>query len=208
MPRAGQRISLGDRLKSTAERILDSVEHLIEERGFNAISYQDIANDIGISKPSIHHHFSTKAALGTAVIRRYRERLREHAEQLGALTAPTDPDGYWNALELYLKPSLAFAETPDKICLGGILCAEFQTLEPGMQQEGPRFFTEQQDWLAAHFARGREAGALAFQSDPEQLARMFFAAIEGGLLVGRTSGEPTRINAVLDVLRSMLRGDA
>ena len=54
----------------TAEQILDTMQDLIQVRGFNAVSYQDIADRIGIRKASIHYHFPTKFALGAAVIER------------------------------------------------------------------------------------------------------------------------------------------
>ena len=60
-------------MPDTADRILDTTERLIQTRGFNAISYQDISDAVGIKKASIHHHFPTKFGLGTAVIERYRQ---------------------------------------------------------------------------------------------------------------------------------------
>ena len=61
----------------TVDRILDVVQTLIQTRGFNAISYRDVAEAIGIRKASIHYHFPSKMDLGQAVIARYRERLEQ-----------------------------------------------------------------------------------------------------------------------------------
>ena len=35
------------------------------------MSFQDIASEVGIKKPSIVHHFSTRAEPGVAIIRRF-----------------------------------------------------------------------------------------------------------------------------------------
>src|SRR6185369_16920377 len=55
-------------LSTTAAQILDAAETLIQTRSYSAFSYQDIADELGIRKASIHYHFATKADLGVAVV--------------------------------------------------------------------------------------------------------------------------------------------
>ena len=62
-------------MTTTADRILDSAQTLVQVRGYNGFSYADISAELSITKPSIHHHFPTKAALAEALIARYRERF-------------------------------------------------------------------------------------------------------------------------------------
>ena len=69
-------------LTSSAERIVDVAEALIRERGFNGFSYEDIAREVGIRKPSIHHHFAAKADLGAVVAQRYTHRFHERLVQI------------------------------------------------------------------------------------------------------------------------------
>ncbi|MGA1190549.1 MAG: TetR/AcrR family transcriptional regulator, partial [Pseudomonadales bacterium] len=57
-------------MNATADRILDAGQELIQTRGFSAMSFQDIASEVGVKKPSIIHHYPTKAELGVAIIRR------------------------------------------------------------------------------------------------------------------------------------------
>src|ERR1700682_4028701 len=59
----------------TAERILDVAERLVQRRGFNAFSYADVANELGVTKPSVHYHFPGKGELGEALIKRYALRF-------------------------------------------------------------------------------------------------------------------------------------
>ena len=59
-------------LTPTAERILDIAERLAQTRGFNGFSYADIAAQLPVTKASLHYHFASKAALGSALIMRYR----------------------------------------------------------------------------------------------------------------------------------------
>jgi TetR/AcrR family transcriptional repressor of nem operon len=60
-------------MKETATKILDVGPKLIQTRGYTAMSFQDIGVQVGIKKPSVIHHFPSKADLGVAIIQRYRD---------------------------------------------------------------------------------------------------------------------------------------
>ena len=49
--------------QTTSQKILDIAQSLVVAGGYNGFSYADISDAIGIRKPSIHHHFPTKAEL-------------------------------------------------------------------------------------------------------------------------------------------------
>src|ERR1700744_2198358 len=59
----------------TAERILQTANLLLIDRGYSAFSYADIAEAVKIRKASIHHHFPTKAGLVVAVLRAHRQNI-------------------------------------------------------------------------------------------------------------------------------------
>lgn len=62
--------------RDARERILDSAETLFRERGFRGVSLASVAQDVGIRKPSLYHHFpGGKEELFVAV----RERMFERA---------------------------------------------------------------------------------------------------------------------------------
>ena len=51
------------------------------------MSFQDIASEVGIKKPSIIHHFPTKAELGVAIIRRYRDTFAVQLRKISVVPA-------------------------------------------------------------------------------------------------------------------------
>ena len=55
-----------------SDRILDIAERLAQTRGFNGFSYADIAEELAVTKASLHYHFRSKADLGRALIVRYQ----------------------------------------------------------------------------------------------------------------------------------------
>ncbi len=183
----------------TAEKILDLGEMLIQTRGFNAFSYQDISTALGIRKASIHYHFPSKSDLGAAVLDRYRSRLY-------AAMAGVDPDAMtsWNILETYFTPYLGYAKTPDRVCLCGALAGEFPALPPDMQTHVTAFFEEHQAWLATILKRGRGSGEFRFSASPAKMARLIFDALQGALLVKRTNGDIRQIKDVIQVFKAIV----
>ena len=68
----------------TARRLMDAAQDLIQERGYNAFSFKDLAERIGSRTASIHYHFPTKADLGVALMERDLEGLDESLAHIDA----------------------------------------------------------------------------------------------------------------------------
>jgi TetR/AcrR family transcriptional repressor of nem operon len=68
----------------TIDQLLDAAQELAQTRGYNAFSYRDLAERVGIRSASIHHHFPSKADLGRALVARYRDRFSDGLRRIGA----------------------------------------------------------------------------------------------------------------------------
>ena len=189
----------------TAEKILDIAEGLIQTRGYSAISYHDIAEALGIRKASIHYHFASKEALGIAVIERYASRFATALDEIaGDETCSTA-----SMLDFYVAPYLQFADTPDRVCLCGGLAGELMALPPEMRRRVETFFKSHQAWLARLLERGQRRGEFTLDSPPTKMARLIFGALQGALIVKRTTGDVTQLRDVAQILRHQLtRQDA
>lgn len=66
------------------EQILKLATELVQTRAYNAFSYQDLSEQLGITKASIHYHFPSQEALGQAVAERYSERVIAHLNGIKA----------------------------------------------------------------------------------------------------------------------------
>ena len=188
----------------TAEQILDLAEALIQTRGYSAFSYQDLADRLGIRKASIHYHFASKIDLGIAVIDRYVARF---GAALAAVAADQS-QASMAMLGLYFEPYLEFADTPDKVCLCGALAGEILALPAEFRSRVDGFFRTHQAWLADILKRGAARGEFRLTAPAANLARFMFAALQGALLVQRTTGEVTELRDVITVMKLELTGGA
>ena len=173
----------------TAERILDIAERLVQVRGFNNFSYADIATELGITKASLHYHFPGKAELGQALITRYSERFSEALEQIDR-----DLPDARDKLEAYTN---LYAEVlrGKRMCMCGILAAEYQTLPKPMRTAVIDFFDENQRWLAKVLAEGQTEHTIRCNGTPEDVAQGILSTLEGAMLVARPYGDLARFNA-------------
>ena len=63
------------------DKILDCAEQLFARRGFAGIGLAEVAEQVGLSKSSLFHHFSSKAQLYAAVMARILDRIETELMQ-------------------------------------------------------------------------------------------------------------------------------
>jgi TetR/AcrR family transcriptional repressor of nem operon len=171
------------RSSATTERILDVAEQLLQARGFNGFSYADVASELGITRAALHYHYPGKAELGEALITRYADRFSAALADLDAAStaAPVTLEGY---VDLYAQ-----VLGRQRMCLCGMLAAEYLTLPPAMQRGVTAFFDDSSSWLQSVLERGRREGTLTFFGHAADSAAMVMGGLEGAMLITRMSGD-------------------
>ena len=144
----------------TAARILDIGERLVQVRGFNGFSYADVAAELDMTKAALHYHFPGKGELGRALIERYTERflaaLADIDERIPE--APAKLDAYAGLYADVLRGQ--------RMCLCGMLAAEYQTLPDPMRAAVIAFIDANEAWVEKVLAEGRRAGTIAVAGRP------------------------------------------
>lgn len=181
----------------TKEKIFEITQRLIQQRGVNGFSFADIAKEIGIAKPSLHHHFATKTDLITRLMERYATQLKDY---LGSLNQQSSLDKLHAYFELY-RQNL----DNERVCMGGILSAEALTLDPSIHPLLSRFFDYQQRWLTEVIKKGEEAGELKLKITAEQQASVIIASLQGALVVCRAAKDHTFFDHSIDAINEGLQ---
>ena len=171
----------------------------MQTRGYNGFSYADVAAEIGISKASLHHHFRTKAALGTAIMQRYAGLIVQALAEINA----AEPDAT-GRLARFAK-LYADVLRQNRLCLGAMLAAEFGTLPPTMQKSVRQFFRSNHAWLEGVVARGRSDGSVSPQGSDAEAARVLLSGLEGAMLVARPLKDADSFHVTARVLLANLQ---
>lgn len=178
----------------TATQILDVAERLVQERGFNGFSYGDVSNELGMTRAALHYHFASKAELGDALIERYARRFLE-------ALARVDGDGH-DAPDTLRAYAQLYGDVfrDDRMCLCGMLAADYATLPDPMRESVVRFFDENEVWLARVLEDGRSAGTIRFDGSARAVARTLIGGLEGAMLVSRPYRDVERFGDAAELL--------
>ena len=178
-------------ISAMAERVVDAAEGLVQRRGYNGFSYDDVAIIVGIKKPSIHHHFPTKAELVAVVAQRYTHRFRTALLEVEARHAKSP-----ERLAAYAALFEQTFSTDRRLCVCGMLGADAEALPGDVLSEVNSFFQVNIDWLTSTFSEGQRNGSIAKRARPAALAEAFLCALEGAMVVGRGMRFPRGPGAV------------
>lgn len=184
----------------TRTAILDTAEGLVQVRGFNAFSYADVSSELDMTNAALHYHFPGKAELGHALITRYAERFAaslQHIDESGA--SPFD------RLRAYADLYRGVLEA-DRMCLCGMLAAEYQTLPGAMRDAVVAFFDANHVWLTEVLEAGRADGTIHVVGEARDSAELIVGTLEGAMLVARTYGQVARFDAMVEQLLAEFEG--
>ena len=159
------------------EAVMTAARATVQSHGYNALSFRELAKEVGIKSASVHYHFPTKGDLGAALARRYTE---EGAAFLAELLA-TSEDATW-CMDRYTEIFRSALANDNRMCLCGIMSAELDDLPTEVRIEVDKFAAMNVGWLSKVLSRAKPS---ASDQDLQEHAMAIFAAIEGAQLVAR-----------------------
>ena len=163
-----------------AERIIDAAQGLIQQQGYNGFSYDDVAKIVGIKKPSIHHHFAKKEDLVCVLVQRYTHQFR--GELLSIEGQHASP---MKRLAAYAAVFEQTFNRDKRLCVCGMLGAEYGSLPESAADEVALFFKLNLDWLSRMMGDAQTAGLIKKNCAAESLAQAYLSALEGAMVLGR-----------------------
>ncbi len=178
---------------SMRENILSAAEARIRTVGYNAVSFRDIASDVGVKSASVHYHFPQKQDLGIALVRRYKDNFLRELSRIAAM-----PGGRVAMLDAYLDLYDQAYEVDQKMCLCAVLSAESLGLPGVVKDEIKAFFQANMDWLEATFLPWPRGDGCP---GPGEIV----AAMEGAMIVSAAMGDRAILRETADRMRKTFR---
>jgi TetR/AcrR family transcriptional repressor of nem operon len=182
----------------TRQRILDSAQRLTQTRSFHGFSFQDIADEVGVRKASLYHHFESKDDVAVAMLKRAADWVRAELKK----TEGREPK---ERLEAYFDIFHQIYGKAERMCPGGSFAAVFDAVSSPVQTAVHRFAKMHVDWLEDVVRDGVEQGQFTVGDQrPRDVAAQIAAAVQGALLVGRLSSDRHVLDVVVEGMRRYL----
>lgn len=178
------------------EQILSVARRLLQTRSFLGFSFQAIADEVGIRKASLYHHFASKEALGLALLSQALQQFDQWQIEQHRLEPQAKLHAFFsmyrNGLQAGSRVCPAAAFVPGWECVSNELKTAVQAIRD-----------TQIAWLKATL------GAITPHTAPEKLqqqAQLIFASCQGGLLAARISSDVGEFEAIQAQLLELLLG--
>lgn len=140
---------------SKREEIIQLADTLIRQIGFNAFSFYEISEKVGIKTASIHYHFPKKSDLAVAVIAYHFNNLKVSIEKLEGRSPIEQLDKFFSIYSNIQKEK--------NVCLVGSLASDFNTLEEKVQHKLKEFSDLMLAWVSNFLEEGKTENVFQYE---------------------------------------------
>jgi TetR/AcrR family transcriptional repressor of nem operon len=188
---------------ATRERILDSAERLIIDRGFAATTVDAVLADAGTTKGAFFHHFASKAALARSLVERHAAADVAVLEDF-MMRAEAESDDPAEQVITFVR---LFEEAAEELagmqpgCLYVSYIYEKQLFDDGTNEVIVGAVLAWRERLAAKLREAAEANPPRTPIDPDALADHVFATFEGAFMLTRAMSDPELMRRQLSLVR-------
>ena len=163
--------------------ILKLTIEILKVKGFDSFSYNDLSQEIGISKASIHHHFKRKEDLGLALLEFMKEGSVQMTENL--LNLEVSP---WEKLETFFDMNARAIENGKKNCPVNALQANVNVITPEMASVLKDIVDLEIGLVTTILEDGRSEGQLFFKGRARDHAALIVSTLRGTMQQSRIHG--------------------
>src|ERR1700739_1756794 len=201
-PQRRSPVASTERGQRTRAAIVDAAATMMYENGVATTSLDDILAASGTGKSQLYHYFTDKSELVAAVIERQLERVLVAQPGLADVNSMKGIERWARAvLRNHRQPGGPFA------CPLGSLAAELKN-DPAFRPALAAAFARWEQPFADGLRQMQNRGELCRREKPDRLAATIVAALQGGMLLGRISGDITplrdAVNLAVDNVRRRL----
>lgn len=172
--------------RTTRDALVAGARRLMEVRGYQNTSLDDVLRETGVGKGNFYYHFRSKEELGHAIL----------DQIIGSFLKSTlepcfsDYEGHrLGQIRCFLNRVLEYQR--QRKCVGGCamgnLASELSDVHEGFRARLASVFTAWQERLTLVLREAQTRGELGQGCQPEAVAHFVVAALEGSILLSKVT---------------------
>ncbi|RDL44956.1 hypothetical protein DN730_04885 [Marinomonas piezotolerans] len=184
-------------MNPTKLAIMDAAEQSILKHGYKAMSFRDLAAQVGIKSASVHYHFPTKADLLQALLVRHQSTLE------AAMKPPKKKrQAAQKALNQFIECYRDITISRGSMALSAVLLAEHSLLDAQSKEQLNDLYQWQCDWLATIVSYLHKA-EVPTDSD-RQYASQIMASLHGASILAKATQDADIFDQVTQPWRTLV----
>jgi len=169
-------------MRERQSEILMLAGEMIQTKGYDSFSYNDLSLRLGIRKASIHHHFPKKQELGLAYLK-YRFELAKDIENQLRNSKMNSLQKLQAFLDLGVKPI-----EEKKICPVSSFQADRWNINEEMKGVLTKIEETEMSMLTSILEDGRSSEELFFVGEAKDQASLILSSMKGAILYAQGQG--------------------
>jgi TetR/AcrR family transcriptional repressor of nem operon len=183
---------------NTRSVILNIAQDMVQRQSISGVSFQELANRVGIKKGSVYYHFQSKDDLAVALLERATTEIKE-SFVLGKSKTPI------KRLECFLNIYLYHIIPSEKLCPGGAFVGEWDKLSSPVKAQVNKLLNAQVKGVSGILTQGIQDGVFNDHGRTiEELAHWVLACVQGGLVTSRVTGDPVMFKSTIAIITEYL----
>lgn len=183
----------------TRAELIKKAQMYLQRNGYNAFSFQHLADDLEVKKASIHYYFRSKEDLLVALIKDYQAQFAQFTADVAGL-------GPEERIRKYMKIYKGFAKDSYKICPIGALSLDFSSLKKETKKTANDLVDQHRKWLIETISAGIASKKFKPVLDLPQTILIVGASLQGALQLARTRDRASLIDDLEESLMKLLKG--
>lgn len=186
--------------KTTAkEKIIKAARVLLLDKGYGAVSVEEIVSAAGVSKGSFYHFFKSKEDLGLAALKDFME---EGGEIMMCGTFGEIADPVTRAFGFLKHVEAKSEKLWNNGCLMVLFSVDMSGAHPKIRKQTEKILADIHETIGevlAPLAKALEGGV-----KPSDLTHMYVSVIDGSIVYARATGDVGQIAVNLKTFRTQM----
>ncbi|MFT5755662.1 MAG: TetR/AcrR family transcriptional repressor of nem operon [Alteromonadaceae bacterium] len=187
-----------DNPNDTRTMIIDVAQDMLQRQSISGVSFQSLADRIGIKKGSMYYHFKSKDELAIAILERACTDLKTSFSRGKHKTAVQQLDYFLMIYEKFIGPG-------QRMCPGGCFASEWQKISKPVKESVKKVLNVQINGIRDILIYGNESGEFNHHGQEiQQVASWIISSLQGSILTSRVEENQMHFDFSVQAIKRFL----
>lgn len=185
----------------TKQLLINEALDIVQKEAFSALSFQMLADRVGIKKASVYYHFPSKETLALGIIEDAIHKLGKYFTSI----ALKKPD---KQLASYIKLFSTHISSLQNLCPGVSFITSWPAQSDGVKEAITTLYQTHIEFVTSVIQKGYDQSIfLQNQAPAADVADTVFAMLQGALLTARVRGDQLVFETCAKSINNLLQVD-